>query len=69
MAPASIPVGGRRFPVHAHPCIAARTATGKLRLDGMYFHVAKAQAHLLDRARGTFTAVRPRRPLRSKPMG
>jgi carbonic anhydrase len=43
----------------AHPCVARRTAGGELRLDGMYFHVAEAQAYLLDHARGTFTAVHP----------
>lgn len=43
----------------AHPCVARRAAAGELRLDGMYFHVAEAQAYLLDREHGTFAAVHP----------
>ncbi|MDX6347656.1 MAG: carbonic anhydrase [Streptomyces sp.] len=43
----------------AHPCVARRVAEGTLHLQGMYFHVAEAQAYVLDRATGTFTAVRP----------
>ncbi len=43
----------------AHPCVAHRVATGELRLQGMYFHVAEAQGYLLDSASGLFSAVRP----------
>ncbi|MBY8881388.1 SulP family inorganic anion transporter [Actinacidiphila acidipaludis] len=43
----------------AHPCVARRIADGGLRLHGMYFHVAEAQAYLLDPATGVFTAVSP----------
>ncbi|MBT2383038.1 SulP family inorganic anion transporter [Streptomyces sp. ISL-11] len=43
----------------AHPCVARRVAEGTLQLQGMYFHVAEAQAYVLDRRARTFTAVRP----------
>ncbi|MFH8981732.1 SulP family inorganic anion transporter [Streptomyces varsoviensis] len=43
----------------AHACVARRVAEGRLQLHGMYFHVAEAQAYVLDRREGTFTAVRP----------
>ncbi|MDJ0340409.1 SulP family inorganic anion transporter [Streptomyces sp. H10-C2] len=43
----------------AHPCVARRYAEGKLQLQGMYFHVAEAQAYVLDHATGTFSAVHP----------
>ncbi|MFI0717467.1 bifunctional SulP family inorganic anion transporter/carbonic anhydrase [Streptomyces sp. NPDC021224] len=43
----------------AHPGVARRIADGRLQLHGMYFHVGEAQAYLLDRASGIFTAVRP----------
>ncbi|MCL2734740.1 MAG: SulP family inorganic anion transporter, partial [Actinomycetia bacterium] len=43
----------------AHPCVAARVAEGTLHLHGMYFHVAEAQAYMLDPATGVFTAVGP----------
>lgn len=43
----------------AHPCVARRVAEGTLRLQGMYFHVAEAQAYVLNRATSTFAAVRP----------
>jgi carbonic anhydrase len=43
----------------AHPCVARRLAAGTLQLHGMYFHVAEAQAYILDRATGVFSAVRP----------
>ncbi|MFC5723538.1 carbonic anhydrase [Streptomyces gamaensis] len=43
----------------AHACVARRVAEGSLRLHGMYFHVAEAQAYVLDRASRTFAAVRP----------
>jgi carbonic anhydrase len=43
----------------AHPCVARRVREGTLHLHGMYFHVGEAQAYILDRATGTFRAVRP----------
>jgi len=43
----------------AHPSVARRLAEGTLHLHGMYFHVAEAQAYLLDPATGVFTAVTP----------
>jgi carbonic anhydrase len=43
----------------AHPCVARRVSEGTLQLHGMYFHVAEAQAYMLDRATSVFTAVRP----------
>ncbi len=43
----------------AHACVARRVAEGRLQLHGMYFHVAEAQAYVLDEREGTFTAVRP----------
>ncbi|MFI1097494.1 SulP family inorganic anion transporter [Streptomyces sp. NPDC020917] len=43
----------------AHPCVAVRVAEGTLQLHGMYFHVAEAQAYMLDPATGVFTAVGP----------
>ncbi|WP_431043020.1 bifunctional SulP family inorganic anion transporter/carbonic anhydrase [Streptomyces sp. P1-3] len=46
----------------AHSCVARRVAAGSLALHGMYFHVGEAQAYVLDRASGTFTAVRPEVP-------
>lgn len=42
-----------------HPCVARRYAEGKLQLQGMYFHVAEAQAYVLDHATGAFSAVHP----------
>ena len=42
-----------------HPSVARRAASGKLRLNGLYFHVAEAQAYLLDPVTGAFSAVRP----------
>ncbi|WP_405585133.1 SulP family inorganic anion transporter [Streptomyces sp. NBC_01190] len=47
----------------AHPCVARRVAEGSLQLDGMYFHVAEAQAYILDRTTHVFAAVRPDVPL------
>jgi carbonic anhydrase len=41
----------------AHECVSRRLAEGTLRLYGMYFHVAEAQAYLLDRASGVFAPV------------
>ena len=42
---------------------------GTLHLHGMYFHVAEAQAYLLDRPSGVFTAVRPdARPAAAHPQ-
>jgi carbonic anhydrase len=41
----------------AHPSVARRVADGSLQLHGMYFHVAEAQAYMLDPATGVFTAV------------
>ncbi|MEV5507641.1 carbonic anhydrase [Streptomyces orinoci] len=43
----------------AYGCVARRVAEGSLRLQGMYFHVAEAQAYVLDRGSRTFAAVRP----------
>lgn len=43
----------------AHPCVGRRVGEGTLQLDGMYFHVAEAQAYMLDRSTGVFSAVRP----------
>jgi carbonic anhydrase len=43
----------------AHACVARRVAEGSLQLHGMYFHVAEAQAYVLNRASSTFAAVRP----------
>jgi carbonic anhydrase len=43
----------------AHPCVARRVSEGTLQLHGMYFHVAEAQAYMLDRTTSVFTAVRP----------
>jgi carbonic anhydrase len=43
----------------AHPCVGRRVGDGTLQLDGMYFHVAEAQAYMLDRSTGVFSAVRP----------
>ncbi|MFF7675743.1 SulP family inorganic anion transporter [Actinacidiphila glaucinigra] len=43
----------------AHACVARRVAEGSLQLHGMYFHVAEAQAYVLDAQSGTFAAVRP----------
>jgi carbonic anhydrase len=43
----------------AHVCVARRVAEGSLQLHGMYFHVAEAQAYVLNRAASTFAAVRP----------
>ncbi|MEU3464949.1 SulP family inorganic anion transporter [Streptomyces sp. NPDC006733] len=42
-----------------HPCVARRYAEGTLQLQGMYFHVAEAQAYVLDHATGAFSAVHP----------
>ncbi|MGW1072411.1 SulP family inorganic anion transporter [Streptomyces sp. NPDC002537] len=43
----------------AHGCVARRVAEGSLQLQGMYFHVAEAQAYVLNRPSRTFKAVRP----------
>lgn len=43
----------------SYPCVAHRVAEGALTLHGMYFHVAEAQAYVLDRTTGRFRAVRP----------
>jgi carbonic anhydrase len=43
----------------AHACVAGRVAEGSLQLHGMYFHVAEAQAYILDPVAGVFAAVRP----------
>lgn len=43
----------------AHPCVSRRVCEGTLQLHGMYFHVAEAQAYMLDRSRSVFSAVRP----------
>jgi carbonic anhydrase len=40
-----------------HPCVARSVELGQLCLNGMYFHVAEAQAYLLDPATGAFSAV------------
>jgi carbonic anhydrase len=41
-----------------HPCVARRVADGSVRVHGIYFHVGEAQAYVLDRASGVFSAVR-----------
>lgn len=43
----------------AHPCVARRVAEGTLQLHGMYFHVAEAQAYILDGSSSVFAAVGP----------
>ncbi|QLH22700.1 carbonate dehydratase [Streptomyces sp. Rer75] len=43
----------------AHACVARRVAEGGLVLHGMYFHVAEAQAYVLEPGSGRFLAVRP----------
>lgn len=42
-----------------HACVARRAAEGGLALQGMYFHVAEAQAYVLDTGSGRFLPVRP----------
>ncbi|MDK1476346.1 bifunctional SulP family inorganic anion transporter/carbonic anhydrase [Streptomyces sp. 549] len=47
--------------LRAHECVAKRLADGSLELHGMYFHVAEAQAYVLDGAPeedAVFTPVR-----------
>ncbi|MYU56322.1 MULTISPECIES: SulP family inorganic anion transporter [Streptomyces] len=44
--------------LRAHACVARRVAEGSLTLHGMYFHVAEAQAYVLDESTGRFSAVR-----------
>lgn len=46
----------------AHAGVARRVAEGTLQLHGMYFHVAEAQAYVLDAGSGMFSAVRPEVP-------
>ncbi|WP_078891569.1 SulP family inorganic anion transporter [Streptomyces sp. NRRL S-350] len=41
----------------ANPAVERRVEEGSLRLVGMYFDFATAQAYVLDRARGTFSPV------------
>jgi len=48
--------------LRGHPGVARRMAEGTLHLHGMYFHVAEAQAYILDGPTGVFTAVRPDAP-------
>ncbi|WP_043265416.1 SulP family inorganic anion transporter [Streptomyces sp. CT34] len=43
--------------LRAHPSVARRMAEGSLTLHGMYFHVAEAQAYVLDEPSGWFHAV------------
>ncbi|MEV0372814.1 SulP family inorganic anion transporter [Streptomyces sp. NPDC050636] len=45
--------------LRAHACVARRVAEGSLTLQGMYFHVAEAQAYVLDEATRRFSAVLP----------
>ncbi len=45
-----------------HPCVAREAAEGRLRLHGMYFHVAEAQGYLLNEDTGRFHAVHPGAP-------
>ncbi|QDL72057.1 carbonate dehydratase [Streptomyces malaysiensis subsp. malaysiensis] len=42
-----------------HACVARRVAEGGLVLHGMYFHVAEAQAYVLDTGSGRFLPIRP----------
>ncbi len=51
----------------AHACVARRVREGTLVLHGMYFHVAEAQAYVLDPASGVFCAVAPERPEHASP--
>ncbi|MEU9042497.1 MULTISPECIES: SulP family inorganic anion transporter [unclassified Kitasatospora] len=44
----------------ANPAVERRVEEGTLRLVGMYFDFATAQAYVLDRAAGTFSAVEAR---------
>jgi carbonic anhydrase len=39
--------------------VARRVSEGTLQLHGMYFHVAEAQAYILDGSTSVFSAVRP----------
>lgn len=48
-----------------HACVARRVAEGGLSLHGMYFHVAEAQAYVLDTGSGRFVPVRPDHGARS----
>ncbi len=48
--------------LRAHPAVARRVTGGTLHLHGMYFHVAEAQAYILDGPTGVFAAVRPEAP-------
>lgn len=43
----------------AHACVARRVAEGGLVLHGMYFHVAEAQAYVLEAGSARFLAIRP----------
>jgi carbonic anhydrase len=43
----------------AHPIVARRVSEGAMALHGIYFHVAEAQAYVLDRTTNLFAAVRP----------
>nr|WSX77754.1 SulP family inorganic anion transporter [Streptomyces sp. NBC_00899] len=51
----------------AHPCVARRVSEGALQLHGMYFHVAEAQAYILDPATSVFAAVQPEAGQRAVP--
>ena len=44
--------------LRAHTCVARAIAEGSLALHGMYFHVAEAQAYVLDETTGRFSAIR-----------
>ncbi|MER0241604.1 bifunctional SulP family inorganic anion transporter/carbonic anhydrase [Streptomyces sp. HSW2009] len=48
----------------AQPCVARRVGEGALALHGMYFHVAEAQAYVMDPVSGVFSAI----PAESSPL-
>ncbi|MGW6913395.1 SulP family inorganic anion transporter [Kitasatospora sp. NPDC054939] len=49
----------------ANPAVERRVAEGSLRLVGMYFDFATAQAYVLDRATGSFSPVEAAAPTRT----
>lgn len=54
----------------AHPAVERRVAAGTLRLVGMYFDFADAQAYVLDQANGRFVPVSEQRsPVEPGPAG
>ncbi|MEV7772706.1 SulP family inorganic anion transporter [Kitasatospora sp. NPDC086791] len=53
----------------ANPAVERRVEEGTLRLVGMYFDLATAQAYVLDRAAGTFSPVEARTEARGDACG